>query len=47
MKTFKPAALVLALAVTALTVGGCADTLDKLAAFFDPARDGPAVNTQR
>jgi phospholipid transport system substrate-binding protein len=44
MTTFKPAALVLALAVTALTVGGCADTLDKLSAFFDPARDGPAVN---
>ncbi|MDP6786755.1 MAG: ABC transporter substrate-binding protein [Rhodospirillales bacterium] len=44
MKTLKPAGFVLALVVTALTVGGCADTLDKLAAFFDPAQDGPAVN---
>ncbi len=44
MTTFKPSAFVLAVAVTALSVGGCADTLDKFAAFFDPAKDGPAVN---
>ena len=44
MTTFKPSAFVLALAVTALTVGGCADTLDKFAAFFNPTKDVPAVN---
>jgi len=44
MTPFKPSAFVFALAVTALSVGGCADTLGKLAAFFDPAKDGPAVN---
>ena len=44
MKTRKPVGFVLALAVTALTVGGCAETLDKIAAFFDPAQDGPAVS---
>ena len=43
MKTLKPAGFVLALAVTVLTVGGCAETLDKVAAFFNPAKDGPAV----
>jgi hypothetical protein len=41
---FQPSAVVSALAVTALTAGSCADTLDKLAVFFDPAKDSPAVN---
>ena len=43
MKTLKPVGFVLALAVTALTVSGCAGTLDNIAAFFDPTKDGPAV----
>jgi len=40
MTTFSPSAVVSALAVTARTARSYADTLDKLAVFFDPAKDG-------